>query len=209
MNADIRGQRLCLVGLALLAAISSGTSARAQSVTEGETVRSVRRMLERLPYYGVFDFIAFGVDRGTVTLVGYSYEGRLKADAEMAAKRASGVDEVANKIEVLPTSQNDDRIRWATFYRIYTDDFLSRYAPGGPYGVLRELRDQRRFPGMQPVGTYPIHIVVKNGRTMLLGVVDNATDRRLAEVRAREVTGVFSVENDLDVAGREQEGTSK
>ena len=209
MNAYIRGQRLCLVGLALLGAISSGTSIRVQSVTEGETVRSVRRMLERLPYYGVFDFIAFGVDRGTVTLVGYSYEGRLKADAEMAAKRASGVDEVANKIEMLPTSQNDDRIRWATFYRIYTDDFLSRYAPGGPYGVLRELRDQRRFPGMQPVGTYPIHIVVKNGRTMLLGVVDNATDRQLAEVRAREVTGVFSVENDLDVAGREQEGTSK
>ena len=209
MNAYSRGQHLCLVGLALLAAISSGTTTRAQSVTEGETVRSVRRMLERLPYYGVFDFIAFGVDRGTVTLVGYSYEGRLKADAEMAAKRASGVDEVANKIEALPTSQNDDRIRWATFYRIYTDDFLSRYAPGGPHGALRELRDQRRFPGMQPVGTYPIHIVVKNGRTTLLGVVDNATDRQLAEVRAREVTGVFSVENDLDVAGRDQEGPSK
>ena len=209
MNAYIRGQRLGLAGLVLLAAISGGTTTRAQSVTEGETVRSVRRMLERLPYYGVFDFIAFGVDRGTVTLVGYSYEGRLKADAEMAAKRASGVDEVANKIEALPASQNDDRIRWATFYRIYTDDFLSRYAPGGPHGALRELRDQRRFPGMQPVGTYPIHIVVKNGRTTLLGVVDNATDRQLAEVRAREVTGVFSVENDLDVAGRGQEGASK
>ena len=111
-----------------------------------------RRMLERLPYYGVFDFIVFRVDRGTVTLAGYSYEGRLKADAEMATKRASGVDEVANKIEVLPASQNDDRIRWATFYRIYTDDFLSRYAPGGESGVLRELRDERRFPGMQPVG---------------------------------------------------------
>jgi hypothetical protein len=114
----------------------------------------------------VFDYL---VDRGTVYLSGYSFEGRLKADAEMAAKRASGVDEVANKIEVLPTSQNDDRIRWATYYRIYTDDFLSRYAPGGVYGVLRELKDARHFPGMQPVGRYPIHIIVKNGRTMLLG----------------------------------------
>jgi hypothetical protein len=81
----------------------------------------------------------------------------------MAAKRASGVVEVANKIEVLPTSQNDDRIRWATFCRIYTDDFLSRYAPGGVFGVLQELRDERRFPGMQFVGRYPIHVVVKNG----------------------------------------------
>ena len=111
-----------------------------------------------------------------------------------------GVDEVANKIDVLPVSQQDDRIRWATFYRLYTDDFLSRYAPGGVHEVLRELRDERHFPGMQPVGIYPIHVIVKNGRTMLLGVVDSAADRQLAEVRAREVTGVFDVENSLAVA---------
>jgi len=107
---------------------------------------------------------------------------------------------VANTIEVLPVSQQDDRIRWATFYRLYTDDFLSRYAPGGVHEVLRELRDERHFPGMQPVGIYPIHVIVKNGRTMLLGVVDSAADRQLAEVRAREVTGVFDVENSLAVA---------
>jgi hyperosmotically inducible protein len=201
MNPYIHALRIGLAGLVLTAGIASPTTAWTQTVLQGETVRSVQRMLERLPYYGVFDFIAFGVDRGTVTLVGYSFEGRLKADAEMAAKRASGVDEVANKIEVLPTSQNDDRIRWATFYRIYTDDFLSRYAPGGTSGVLRELRDVQRFPGMQPIGVYAIHIVVKNGRTMLLGVVDSATDRQIAEVRAREVTGVFEVENGLSVAG--------
>jgi hyperosmotically inducible protein len=193
--------RIGLVGVALLGPVGGATSAgTAQSVTPEETIGSVRRMLERLPYYGVFDFIAFRVDRGTVTLVGYSYQGNLKADAEMAAKRAAGVDEVASKIEVLPTSQNDDRIRWATFYRIYTDDFLSRYAPGGVFGILQELRDEQHFPGMQPVGNYPIHIIVKNGRTMLLGVVDSAIDRQLAEVRAREVTGVFEVENSLTVA---------
>jgi hyperosmotically inducible protein len=156
-------------------------------------------MLERLPYYGVFDFIVFRVDRGTVYLAGYSFEGRLKKDAEIATKRASGVNEVANKIEVLPASQNDDRIRWETFYRIYTDDFLSRYAPGGELGVLQELRDERHFPGMQPVGIYPIHIIVKGGRTMLLGVIDSAADRQIAEVRAREVSGVFEVENGLVV----------
>jgi hyperosmotically inducible protein len=193
--------RVCVVGLATLGAISG---ARAQSVTPEETVRSVRGMLERLPYYGVFDFLAFSVDGGTVTLVGYSFHGDLKADAEMAVKRASGILEVANKIEVLPTSLNDDRIRWATFYRIYADDFLSRYAPGGVSEVLRELRDERRFPGMQPVGRYPIHIVVKNGRTMLLGVVDNAADRQIAGVRAREVSGVFEVENGLIVAGQSE-----
>lgn len=197
MNLSIRALRSVLVGLALLGPLTGVPLASAQSVTSEETVRSVRRMLERLPYYGVFDYIVFRVDRGTVYLAGYSYQGNLKADAEMATKRASGVNEVANKIEALPASQNDDRIRWATFYRIYTDDFLSRYAPGGEFGVLQELRDEQRFPGMQPVGRYPIHIVVKNGRTMLLGVVDSAADRQIAEVRAREVSGVFEVENGL------------
>ena len=202
MSAYIRALRIGLVGLALLATIAAASSVAAQTVTPEETARSVTRMLARLPYYGVFDFIVFRIDRGTVYLAGYSFEGNLKADAERAAKMASGVDEVANRIEVLPTSQNDDRIRWATFYRIYTDDFLSRYAPGGAHQVLRELTDERHFPGMQPVGIYPIHIIVKNGRMMLLGIVDNSADRQLAEVRAREVPGVFEVENSLSIAHR-------
>jgi osmotically-inducible protein OsmY len=201
--------RTSLVGVAMLGMIGGATSGGAQSVSAEETVRSVGRMLERLPYHGVFDYIVFRVDRGTVYLAGYSFEGRLKSDAEMAVRRASGVVEVANKIEVLPASPNDDRIRWATFYQIYTDAFLSRYAPGGEFGVRQELRDEQRFPGMQPVGRYPIHIVVKNGRTMLLGVVDSAADRQIAEVRAREVTGVFEVENDLTVVRAAQETGSR
>ena len=209
MKAYIRVFGNGVVGLTFLGLLGGATNAGAQSVTPEETVRSVRRVLERLPYYGVFDFIVFRVNSGTVSLAGYSYQGSLKRDAEAATKRASGVLEVSSKIEVLPASLEDDRIRWATFYRIYTDDFLSRYAPGGVYDVLREIDDERRFPGMQPVGIYPIHIIVKNGRTTLLGVVDSAVDRQLAEIRAREVTGVFAVENGLTVAGRGREGARK
>ena len=198
MTPDIRVLRIAVAAIALAATISV-RSAESQTTASDETVSSVQRMLERLPYYGVFDYIVFRVDRGTVYLAGYSYEGNLKADAERAAKMASGVDEVANKIELLPASPNDDRIRWSTFYRIYTDDFLSRYSPGGARQVWRELLDESRFPGMQPVGTYPIHIIVKNGRTMLLGGVASAADRQLAEIRARDVSGVFEVENSLTV----------
>ena len=197
MSVYLRQLRWGLLTLALLCALDGHASMVAQTASIDDTVQSVRRMLERLPYYGVFDYIVFRVDGGTVYLAGFSFDGRLRADAEMTVKRVRGVAEVANKIEVLPASQNDDQIRWATFYRIYADDFLSRYAPGGVYEVFRELRDERRFPGMQPVGRYPIHIIVKNGRTMLLGVVDNAADRQIAEVRAREVSGVFDIENGL------------
>src|SRR3954470_11378745 len=121
MSACNHVLRLSLVTLGMLGAIGGATSATAQSVAPEETVRSVRHMLERLPYYGVFDYIVFRLDRGTVYLAGYSFDGRLKRDAEMAVKRSSGVDEVANTIEVLPASQNDDRIRWDTYYRICTD----------------------------------------------------------------------------------------
>lgn len=178
------------------------TPSRQTSVTAKETTLRVRLALERLPYYGVFDFLAFSVDRGTVTVMGYAYRASLKAEVEQAVKRISGVDEVANKIEILPVSQNDDRIRWGAFYNIYTDDFLSRYAPGGPTSARYAIGQHAfsHFPGMQPFGTYPIHIIVKNGRMTLLGLVDNDADKTIVGVRAREVTGVFGVTNDLVVS---------
>jgi len=195
-----RAAKALLPAILLLAMAWMGMARpAAQSVAAKETVFNIERALERLPYYGVFDFLAFGVDRGTVTLQGFAYQGNLKSAATRAVKRVSGVDDVANSITVLPASQNDDRIRWATFYRIYTDDFLSRYAPGGAMGVRYDARQFARFPGMQPYGTYPIHIIVKHGRTTLLGVVDNEADKTLAGLRAREVDGVFGVENELVV----------
>jgi hypothetical protein len=125
---------------------------------------------------------------------------RARSRTGWATRRVSGVDEIANRVEQLPSSQNDDRIRWTTFYQIYTDAFLSRYARGGPDQIRRELYDSRRFPGMhQPLGMYAIHIVVRNGHTTLFGVVDNQGDRQIAEMRAREVSGVFSVANELEI----------
>src|SRR5689334_10307560 len=136
-NQCIRSLRLGLVGLVLIGIVSDVGGLGAQTVASEETVRLVRRKLERLPYYGVFDYMVFRVNEGMVGLAGYAFQGSLKKDAEMAAKQAPGVSEVLNKIEVLPASIEDDRIRWATYYRIYTDDFLSRYAPGGVFQVLR------------------------------------------------------------------------
>jgi BON domain len=190
-----------VIGASLTGVILNTNGSSAQMVSAVETTHSVRRALERLPYYGVFDFMAFGINRGTVTLTGYTYNGSLRHAAEAAAKRSSGVDEVANRLEVLPASQEDDRIRWVTFYKIYTDAFLSRYASGGEAGVRRELYEARRFPGMyQPLGLYSIHIVVRHGQTTLYGVVDSDADKQIAEVRAREVFGVFGVDNEIVVA---------
>jgi len=78
MGISTRALGAGLVGLALVGTANRGTPTRVQGVRSEETVRSVRKMLERLPYYGVFDFLVFSVDRGTVTLAGYAYEGNLK-----------------------------------------------------------------------------------------------------------------------------------
>jgi hyperosmotically inducible protein len=189
-----------LAALILAVAVVASASPSAQSISRRQTTTSIQEELDRLPAYGVFDYLAFGVDRGKVTLVGYSYNGSLKSQAAKAVKRISGVDEIANKIEDLPASSFDDQIRWATFYRIYGDEFLSRYAPGGFRAVYDAVYQSRRFPGLQPFGTYPIHIIVRNGRTTLHGAVGNEMDKRMAELRAREVGGVFSVDNQLIVS---------
>jgi hyperosmotically inducible periplasmic protein len=193
-------KNILLVVAALAGALLASPGLQAQNIGVQQTTRSLQRALERLPYYGVFDFLAFSVERGTVTLVGYTYTGALKSDAEHAAKRVSGVDDVANKLEVLPASFNDDRIRRAAFYNIYADSFLSRYAAGGARSALYDAIEFGRFPGRQPFGSYPIHIIVKHGRLTLLGAVDNAGDKQLAEFRAREIGGVFAVNNELVVS---------
>lgn len=188
--------------------VLTGARVSAQSVSELQTLENVRKELLQLPYYGVFDFLAFSYEKGTVTLMGDAYSLGLKQSAERAVKRVSGVDTVVNKIEDLPASQNDDEIRWRTYYAIYRDPFLSRYAPGGGTlwghrhrfrrGGLNPLAGSR-FPGMEPAGDYPIRIIVQNGRITLMGVVDNEGDKTIAGTRAREVPGSFGVENELVV----------
>src|SRR5258705_2983689 len=120
--------RFAAAVVAVVCVLAGGKPLRAD---EKSSVEAIRKELLQLPYYGVFDFLAFSYDKGTVTLMGYAYHSTLQEDAARAAKRASGVDQVINKIEELPVSQNDDDLRWKTYYAIYRDPFLSRYAPGG------------------------------------------------------------------------------
>ena len=66
-----------------------------------------------------------------------------------------------------------------------------------------------QFPGMEPIGDYPIHIIVKNGRITLFGVVDTEGDKTLAGLRARDVPGSFGVDNELAVENSEANSTEK
>jgi hyperosmotically inducible protein len=186
--------------LVLMTAIGLPAAPRAEA-TGPETMTKVRRALERLPYYGVYDFLAFGIDNGVVTLKGYVHRPALKREAEEMVRHAVGAD-IANRIEVLPTSSFDDRIRWATYQQIYTDEIADRYVPGGSMETRYELLDMARFPGMEPYGTYPVHIIVKDRRVALIGVVISELDKTQILVRARLVPHTFSVEDAIMVRAR-------
>jgi len=142
--------------------------------------REVRHELVMLPYYGVFDNLAFNVSGNTVTLMGEVTRPTLKSEAENVVKGIEGVDRVVNNIEVLPLSPNDDQLRMAVYRSVYSDPALNRYA-------------------LQAVP--PIHIIVKNGNVKLTGVVANENDINIAYIRANSVPGVLSVKNELRVEG--------
>jgi len=208
-------RKVNIVGVSLLCVVLGGIAVpiSARSKAPVSAVDDIRHELLQLPYYGVFDFLSFKYDKGTVDLMGYAYRTTLKSDAERAVKRVAGVDVVNDQVEELPVSMNDDNLRWQTYYAIYRDPFLSRYAPGGgllwghrhPFasGALFPLGPSR-FPGTEPAGDYPIHIIVKQGQITLLGVVDNESDKTIAGLRARGVPLSFGVVNDLMVDNRAQ-----
>jgi hyperosmotically inducible protein len=132
-----------------------------------------------LPFFGVFDNIAYKVDGYQVTLMGQVTRPTLKKDAENVVKQIEGVQKVVNQIEVLPVSPMDDELRLSVFRAIYAFSALERYA--------------------MPV-IKPIRIIVKNGNVTLEGVVDSEADKNMAYVRANGVPGIFSVTNNLRVA---------
>jgi hyperosmotically inducible protein len=140
--------------------------------------KEVRHELRELPYYSVFDDLAYKVDGYTVTLFGATVRPTLKSDAENAVKHIEGVERVVNNIEVLPVSPNDDRIRRDTYRAIYSQPGLDTYS-------------------LRAVPT--IHIIVKNGNVTLTGAVANEGDKNRAGIAANGVSGVFSVKNELQV----------
>ncbi len=142
--------------------------------------REIRKELVTLPFFGVFDWLEGNVQAdGTVQLRGQVTRPTLKKDAQRRVEKVEGVYRVVNQIEVLPLSPNDDRLRRAVFRELFNfNSPLFRY-------------------GQQPVP--PIHIIIRNGRLTLKGVVANKNDSDLANIKARGVAGLFEVRNELRV----------
>lgn len=166
--------------VAAVPSMAAGQATKEQRAAKAEQnlIREVRHQLVLLPYYSVFDNLAYRVDGDHVTLEGQVRLPTLKSDAQRAVKSIEGVASITNNIEVLPTSPMDDQVRRAMYRAIYGEPTLSKY-------------------GWSAVAS--IHIIVKNGHVTLVGVVDSESDKNLAEIRAKGVPDVFSVTNNLTV----------
>jgi hyperosmotically inducible periplasmic protein len=175
INLTLALGMVCVLG----AALARQTFATSLPQT-GKIAREVRHELVTLPYYGVFDWLEYVVQPdNTVVLRGQVVRPTTKSEAENRVKDIEGVSRVVNEIEALPLSPNDDRLRRALYRAIYgSNSPLFRYAT-------------QAVP--------PIHIVVRNGRATLKGVVANKADANLAYIRARGVPGLFEVKNELKI----------
>jgi hyperosmotically inducible protein len=184
MSIDINLRRIgsALATLVLATATFGVRGASGATRSEGNhdarLSEQVRPELAMLPWYGVFDNLAYTVNGGEVILTGQVLQPVTKSDAERQVKRLAGVTRVENDITVLPLSMFDDQVRHAEFRAMFSDTTLSRYA----------------------LGAVPsIHIIVNSGHVTLEGVVGSKMDQDIANIRASGVPRVFSVTNNLHV----------
>jgi hyperosmotically inducible protein len=152
---------------------------------ETQLAKQIRHELLMLPYYTIFDDLAFHLDGSVVTLEGAcppEPPWDIKSDAQNVVKKVPGVTQVINNIKVLPLSPMDWQIRRAEARAIYgTSEIGTRY-------------------GYQALPS--IHIIVENGHVTLEGVVDNQFDDTLIRTRANQVPDVFSVTDNLIVLNK-------
>jgi hyperosmotically inducible protein len=162
----------------VIAATVAAPVAAARQNNDIVMLNQVRKKLVTLPFYGVFDNLGYKVEGGTVTLYGQVLRPITRKDAERRVARIEGVERVINQIEVLPLSRFDDSIRIRTFRALNRTGGLFRYFQGA---------------------NSSIHIIVRNGRVTLEGVVSNRGDSYLANIAANQVPDVFAVTNNLRV----------
>jgi osmotically-inducible protein OsmY len=150
------------------------------AVPDAELTAQVDRKLyyDRIGYDNLFNFVTASVKDGVATLSGETRTEVGRDSALSLVATTPGVKDMVNNIKVAPVSNFDDDIRIRATRAIYRDPVLSRYA-------------------IDPA--LPIRIVVDNGHLSLYGTVASPLDKQEAGIRASQVFGVFSVQNNLAV----------
>ncbi|HKD05357.1 MAG TPA: BON domain-containing protein [Bryobacteraceae bacterium] len=193
-----------LLGFALIAPLAAQRDAAqldSKQQAQLKLAREVYKDIVTNTNYGVFDDIHFGLKGDTVILRGQASRPILKSTIENTVKKIEGISKIENEIAVLPLSPNDDRIRAQVYASLYSFPTLQKYTSNrAGFTGMTVARRAGGITNDPPIGYHAIHIIVQNGNVRLVGVVDNEADSNVAEIRANTVSGVFSVDNDIQVA---------
>ncbi len=149
-------------------------------IVNGESDEAVRNKvatkIRRYVSYTIFDSVDIDATDGRVALTGFVSQPYKVNDIGRLASQVMGVQTVDNRIETLPASIFDAQLRTELAVRIYNHSLFSSLA-------------------FQPQP--PLHIVVKNSRVILTGVVNSEVQRKSAEHIVLGTFGVLSVDNRL------------
>jgi hyperosmotically inducible protein len=154
--------------------------------TDQQLQDKLRRQLayDRVGYGNAFNAIDVSVQNGVATLSGHALGPVAKSSALSLASHTPGITSVVDHIQVDPVSPMDDQIRQRVARAVYGYPSLNKYA-------------------IDPAN--PIRITVVNGHVILSGVVNSQADKDVAGIQANTVPGVFSVANNIQVAGQPKE----
>ena len=158
------------------------------AVTDAQLSEQLSRKLyyDRVGWYdSAFNYFTLSVKDGVVTLGGQTYDDVGRDSALALVQRTEGVKDIVNAVKVSPVSMFDDNIRLRAVRAIYGASPLNKYA-------------------IDPAR--PIRIIVDNGHISLYGAVDSTMDKQLAGMRASQLPGAFSVQNNLLVDNGSKQG---
>jgi osmotically-inducible protein OsmY len=168
--------RMCFCVRAALLLLVPVPAVGAQAIEPALGQRAVSAVRD-YAHFTIFDDIDVACDAGVITLTGRVTAPSKRQEIGELVEKIEGVAAVRNRIQILPDSQIDARLRQQIARAIYDHPAFWRYAS---------------------MSRPPIHIVVEDARVTLTGSVGSETERTLAYTLA-QVSAAAGVTNRLKV----------
>jgi osmotically-inducible protein OsmY len=152
----------------------------AKAESDEKLAAEVVDKIQHYDLFTVYDDFQGNVKNGIVHLRGAVTDEKKLGDIIERVAKVRGVQEIDNKVTVLPANQDDDRLRVTIANAIYSLSDFERYSMANP----------------------PIHVIVNRGHVTLVGAVRSEIEKRKAYEAARFVNGVLALDDRVVVAKR-------
>jgi hyperosmotically inducible protein len=175
------------LALSVLLLSAGGVFAQAVERTDLQLFDAVATSVNHYSYFTIFDDVSAEVKDGVVTLEGKVTMPYKRTDLEARVAKVPGVTTVVNRLDVLPVSTMDDRLRAR---------------------IARAIYGNAHFWNYGAMANPPIHIVVERGRVTLTGVVQDNVERMIARSLVDQ-PGIFSVTNRLQTTSEARDARDR